>query len=141
MIYVVEKDFDRQLELLVFLASIEKYIFCGWLYPESKISACSGYSVTSNPENLIPVTSYGDNHKPKCTEVTLASKSSITSFCANKFTVIKNFDSLALYKTNTKSWSATTIGHEGICLIQDDSLLLEITGAGFIASLQAPEWW
>jgi hypothetical protein len=83
MIYVIEKDFDRQLELLIFLASIENYSFCGWLYPESKISSYSGHSITSNPKNLIPVTTYGDGHKPKFTVTISATKNSIIEFCAN----------------------------------------------------------
>ncbi len=141
MIYVVEKDFDRQLELLIFLASIENYSFCGWLYPESKISAYSGHSITSNPKNLIPVTTYEDGHKPKCTETIAATKNSIIEFCANKSTIKQHFDSLAMYKPDEKSWSVVTIGHEGIGLVQDDNLLVKITEAGFTASLQAPEWW
>ncbi len=141
MIYVVEKDFDRQLKLLVFLAGIENYSFCGWLYPESKISAYSGHSVTPNPKHLIPVTTYGDGHQPKCTETMPATKNNIIKFCANKSTITQHFDSLAMYKADEKSWSVVTIGHEGIGLVQDDNLLIKITGAGFAASLQAPEWW
>jgi hypothetical protein len=141
MIYVEEKDFNRQIELLSYLANSHDANICAWLYPESKVRELAGHEVTSNPSSLTPATEYEDGHKPRCTAPTAASSAAINSFAGSHAALKKNCDSLALYKINESSWLAVTIGHEGMCLIQDNSLLNSLIKAGYAASTDAPDWW
>lgn len=141
MIYIEEKDFHRQFDLLAFLVGRMQFNICAWLYPESALKKLSGFEVTNNPFQLTPVTTYGDGVLPKCTTLVQASDVSLNSFKSSSSELKKNCDSLALYKDNESSWYAVTIGHEGMCLIQDDSLLSNLIGAGFNASTEAPAWW
>lgn len=141
MIYVEEKDFDRQIELLLFLADSIELDICAWLYPESAATKLAGFEVTENPSSLTPVTTYENGYSPKCTLPTLASNSTIGAFGASYSELKKNCDSLALYKKSESSWLAATIGHEGMCLIQDESLLNSLTSAGYSATTTAPDWW
>jgi hypothetical protein len=141
MIYVEEKDFNRQLELLSFLATSLDLNICAWLYPESTAKELAGIAVTNNPLSLSPVTTYENGFSPKCTSPTAATKSTLDSFGSSHTELKKNCDSLALYKNNQSSWLATTIGHEGMCLVQDESLLTSLTQAGFSATTSAPDWW
>ncbi len=141
MIYVEEKDFDRQIQLLYFLASSGDLTICAWLYPESNATELAGFSVTDNPSSLTPVTTYENGVLPKCTVPTIASKKIIKSFGASYTELNQNCDSLALYKKSESSWVAATIGHEGMCLVQDNTLLNSLTQAGYSASTSAPDWW
>jgi hypothetical protein len=141
MIYVEEKDFNRQIKLLVFLASSQDLSICAWLYPESTLTKLSGFDVTQNPSSLVPVTTYENGFRPKCTIPISASASKINAFGSSYNELKINCDSLALYKNNETSWFAATIGHEGMCLIQDDLLLNILIQAGFSASTDVPNWW
>ncbi len=138
MIYVEEKDFGRQIKLLSFLADRQSSNVCAWLYPESKVTDLAGYEVTDNPLNLSPVTTYENGYSPKCTVLVTALNN---SFGESYLELKKNCDSLALYKNNETSWLAATIGHEGMCLVQDDTLLNSLIQAGYSASCRAPDWW
>lgn len=141
MIYVEEKNFNRQIEFLEFIAGSQDLYICAWLYPESNLTVVGGVAVTDNPRSLIPVTTYEDSFSPKCTEIIPASKKNIDIFSSSYSELKKNCDSLALYKNNQLSWLAVTIGHEGMCLAQDESLLTSLTQAGFSATTSAPDWW
>lgn len=141
MIYIGEKDFGRQIELLSFLAERGDYVICAWLYPEAQAKDLAGFAVIDGFPGLVPPTAYGNDHVAKCTEVVSASEKTLEAFSNAKTSVMRNCDSVALYQRNQLSWAACVIGHEGICLIQDDSLLNELVTAGFNACLKAPRWW
>jgi hypothetical protein len=141
MIFVEEKDFNHQIALLSFLAESRDYNICAWLYPEQAVSELIGLSVSDNPLGLIPVTTYENEHKPKCTKLLAASKANFRLFSVAKAEILKNCDSLALYEVDQVNWAVSTIGHEGMCLVQDDSLINGLTRAGFNASLEVPNWW
>jgi len=139
MIYVEEKDFDRQIDLLGFLAEQDEYLICAWLYPESKEISIASQTVTET--DLEPVTTYGDGTKPKHTELSPCTPEILKTLLSEKSTIEKNIDSLAIYKLGEKSWSAVTIGHEGMCLVRSLAYLQSLEAAGFIVSTEAPSWW
>ncbi len=141
MIYVEEKKFNRQVELLSFIANESDYNICAWLYPESSATEIAGYPITDNSAGLIPVTTYENGHVPVCTLLVPADSVSIDAFSSAKVELKKNADSLTLYKSNESNWSVATIGHEGMCLVEDDNLLTNLISSGFNASKEAPSWW
>ncbi|PLY05687.1 MAG: hypothetical protein C0625_12770 [Arcobacter sp.] len=141
MIYVEEKDFDRQIQLLSFLASLDDLTICIWLYPESTATKLAGIEVAQKSLSLTPITTYGDGSIPKCTVPTSASLTTMKLIGSSYNELKKNCDSLALYKKSESSWIAATIGHEGMCLVQDDTLLSCLIKAGYPASTRAPDWW
>ena len=141
MIYLDEKEFNRQIELLLFVSRSKNLNICAWLYPESDTLKLAGYDVVENNLSLIPVTTYENGFIPKCTNPVKASIDSINLFSVAYNELKKHCDSLALYEHNKPSWLVATIGHEGMCLIQDDSLLHNLIQAGFSARAEAPEWW
>jgi len=141
MIFVEEKGFNHQIALLSFLAELGDYNVCAWLYPEQAASELIGLSVSDNPLGLTPITTYGNGHKPRCTELLPASKANFKLFSVAKEEVLKKCDTLALYKVDQVNWAASTVGHEGMCLVQDDRLLNGIIRSGFNAALKAPNWW
>ena len=127
--------------MLSFLTAENKLSICAWLYPESKAAEIAGYLVVDNPEGLLPVSTYDNDYKPKCTVSVLSGIDSIDAFAAAKNQVHKECDSLTIYKENELNWYAATIGHEGMCLVQDDNQLASLVKAGFNASIKAPHWW
>ena len=139
MIYIEEKDFNRQIELLSYISSGKDLNVCAWLYPESDALKLAGSDVIENNFSLIPVTVYENGFIPKCTTPVKASIDSINVFGAAFNELKKHCDSLALYKNNESSWLVATIGHEGMCLVKDDSLLNNLIQAGFSAKTDAPE--
>lgn len=141
MIYVEEKDFNRQIELLSFLASSRDLIICAWLYPEAAVEKLAGFEVTENPDSLLPITAYENGFQPKCTAPVTANESSISAFRSAHSELKNCCDSLALYEKSKSSWLAATIGHEGMCLVQDESLFQSLVKAGYPASSEAPAWW
>ncbi len=141
MIYVEEKDFSRQIELLSFIAGPRDLVVCAWLYPEAAVAKLAGFEVTENPDSLSPITSYEHGFQPKCTTPVAANESNIEAF-RSAYSELKNScDSLALYEKSKSSWLAATIGHEGMCLVQDESLFKSLVQAGYPASSEAPAWW
>jgi hypothetical protein len=141
MIYIEEKDFDRQLELLTFLTDKGTYTVCAWLYPEATSPAIAGYAIDQTPSGLQPVTTYYDGDKAKCTTPVPATKENLQAFFSDHSSFKNNCDSLALYKTTEHDWSVAIVGHEGMCLIKDDYLLNDLANSGYDASLEAPSWW
>jgi hypothetical protein len=139
MIYVQEKDFNRQIELLIFLADKGNYSVCAWLYPESNTTSIGPHSIEQS--ELEAVTSYGANSKPNHTSLIKCSRDSLQIFISAKLEVVSNCDSLALYKENSTLWFAATIGHEGMSLVRNEALLPSLLSAGFSASTEAPSWW
>ena len=127
MIYVGKKDFERQIALLTFVAKSQELNVCAWLYPESNVTKLAGIEVTDNPLLLSLITTYENGFSPRCTACIPASGVSIRSFGTAYAEMKKNCDSLALYRISHRAWLAATIRHEGLCLVQDDSLLNSLT--------------
>jgi hypothetical protein len=139
MIYIQEKNFDRQIELLSFLSEKGSYSICAWLYPESSLAIVAGQ--LTEISNLEAVTTYDDGKIPSNTVPVECNKSMLSQFLVAKAELIANCDSLVLYKSSSKQWSVAAIGHEGICLVRDDALLTQLLSAGFSGSFEAPSWW
>jgi len=72
MIYIEEKTFERQIDLLGYLSELDAYYICAWLYPESNVTSIVSQKV--DPIKLEPVTTYGDGIKPKHTQLVPCSK-------------------------------------------------------------------
>jgi len=139
MIYVQEKGFSRQIELLSFLSSVLPLSICAWLYPESKVKTIINCSLQRS--DLEPVSTYENGFVPFHTPLVACSETTLNNIQSLKSVITSNCDSLALYKSGSNNWVAATIGHEGICLIKDDELFNKIKSAGFSASKEAPIWW
>ena len=139
MIYVHEKDFGRQIELLKHIAGSAEYSVCAWLYPESKVSSFAGQGVERS--DLEPVTEYKDGTIPKHTALTKCSNDLFQLLLEAQSEVVSNCDSLALYRGKSRNWAVVTIGHEGMCLVRDTRLLSQLIVAGFSVSLEEPNWW
>lgn len=139
MIYIKENGFKRQMALLKLLAQRESYSICAWLYPESKAKTIAGYDLMNS--NLEPVTTYSDGTISKHTQPVICTPSALESFAEAKNKLVKNVDSLILYREGETEWFAATIGHEGMCLIRDKDLYSYVLESGFNASLEAPSWW
>ena len=141
MIYVEETDFNRQIDLLSLLSISNDCEICAWVYPESEAATIAGYPVVENSLGKSSVTTYEDGHAPKSTQLVKSDSQSISVFSSSKVELKRNCDSLSLYKNNESSWYVATIGHEGMCLVRDDSQLTNLIKAGFNASVEAPSWW
>lgn len=141
MIYVEEKDFHRQIELLGFLAGNQPYSICAWLYPESKAREVAGFKVCSENVYIEKVTTYSGGVTPKHTELVPATKTNIKTYLDAKNELKANCDSLALYPEQLSNWIAAIIGHEGMCLVKESELLPGLLSAGFNATTEAPSWW
>lgn len=139
MIYVQEKTFEKQIELLSYLSENEKLNICGWLFPESNEKMVLGNPVVRS--ELEAVTTYSDGFKPYHTQPQVCSIDYISQIVASKKSIVAHCDSLALYRQGTKNWLAATIGHEGMCLVRDNTLLNQLLSRGFNASETAPNWW
>ena len=139
MIYVQEKDFPRQIELLGFISSIQPLSICAWQYPESKEKTILNISLQRS--ELEPVTTYENGFVPFHTEPAQCTTEFLKTVKSSKQSIASNCDSSALYSSGSNSWFAATIGHEGMCLVKDHALLNKLLSAGFAASLEAPSWW
>jgi len=139
MIYVQENKFSRQIDLFNYLTSQDSYSICAWLYPESEASSIASQSITQS--DLEPVTTYEDGTLPKHTKLVPCSEKTLKIYLSSQIEITENCDSLALYQANKLSWCAVTIGHEGICLVRDETLLQQLIAEGFKASIEAPDWW
>ncbi|UTF58614.1 hypothetical protein [Gilvimarinus sp. DA14] len=141
MIYIQESGLKRQLELLALLSEVEVCELVIWLYPESKIKHLAGILILNDHENLVAITTYEDGTKPRRTSSLLATSNFMLTLKSFASKLKCNSDSIALYPEGDKEWSACAVGHEGMCLVRNESLLSKIQSAGFSASLTAPPWW
>ena len=141
MIYVEEKVFERQIELLYLLSEREKFKICAWLYPDSNTRELAGFKVCQNKSKLDPITTYIDGFEPLHTELVQATNENINAFACAKSELGANCDSLALYSQISSSWVAAIVGHEGMCLVKSEEVLPILINSGFNASKEAPAWW
>ena len=141
MLYIDELNFQRQIDLLAFIASQSTLSLCVWLYPESKVLTVADQEVSKINKVIQPVTEYDDGFLPQHTELSICTYALLNSLLLSKMDVVKNCDSIALYKENESQWEVATIGHEGMCLVRDITLLSLLKNAGFSVSLKPPSWW
>jgi hypothetical protein len=142
MIFIEEKEFERQLDLLVYFMSRGEFDLIIWLFPESKLRNICGLKLA--PQDLFEgeqVTKYGDGFKPKKTRRVELTLDLLNEFRNSATEIQLNCDSLALYPPSERSWSICTIEHGGMCLARDENLMDELLSHGFNASLKKPEWW
>lgn len=142
MIYLEEKHFARQLDLLGYLQSDFDSEIVFWLYPESNIATLLGRDLY-NSEGIYaePVTTYDESTIPRCTSRLLFDEDLLFSIKRHQQVISKHCDSICLYEKNSKQWTACTIGHEGMILLRNDELLECLRASGFNASIEAPDGW
>ena len=143
MIFITEKKLERQLALLQLASQLTgATVFIAWLYPGLKLTSFAGLAVTSDSNDLLPVTTYGGslektlNTKPLHLTVNL-----VAELVQGGTELFRSCDSLAIYRADEKDWLACTIYHEGMCLVKDNTLLPQLIAQGFSATEEAPSWW
>lgn len=141
MIYVQENDFETQFKLLEYLAGKGGFIVIGWQYPEINKSPVPFFPTSMIREDYKAVTTYANGIIANHTAPVKAKPSMLAYLVKFNEKIQKAFDSFCLYKNGRTEWFACTIGHEGMCLVRDDSLLQELTSKGFNASTNKPSWW
>lgn len=142
MLYVEEKSFDRQLNLLARVTKNRGYDLVLWLYPESSLNEIFGVQLgIDSSEDLEPVTTYEDGVVAKRSPRLRCEEAIFKDLAQNKKLVSKNFDSVCVYETGKKSWLFCAIGHEGMGLVRDESLFDYINNEGFAVSKTPPSWW
>ena len=142
MIYIEEKKFDRQLDLLTYFSDAESYELIIWMYPESKLKSIFNFTLNDGKElNGFPVTTYSNGVVAMRTPRVLLTKKLIGLMRKSRLLINNNCDSCALYFIGNNEWSICTIGHEGMCLVKDNQLLSDLVSVGFKASLDVPAWW
>ena len=141
MIYIKEKYFRRQIELLSFLSKGNDELVL-WMYLESKYIHLDGLELINRTQiNAESVTNYEIEQQVLCME-RISVSNSIFNFSLNNVRKIKsNVDSICLYDEKSFEWKACAVWHEGMCLVRDASLLDELENGGFNASINKPEWW
>lgn len=140
MIYVEEKKFDRQLDLIEFVSLGQEVEIVIWMYPESNLDTLFGYDLikSSDAEH---VTTYEDGTIAKRTPRLKISKEVIDLIRTKKQLLNKNCDSICLYLLGEFNWLGCTVGHEGMGLIKDDRFYETLIENSFNASFNAPSWW
>jgi hypothetical protein len=142
MIYIEEISFEKRMQLISVLSNQESIELVIWLYPESSIDSIIGENVlASTTVNATPVTTYKNGCIARCTERLQVTDILITKITQKKGVIVKNCDSLCTYSPKNSEWQACIIGHEGMMLIKDNTLLNDIKSLGYDASLHSPSWW
>jgi hypothetical protein len=142
MLYIQEKNYRKQIELLRFLNRRDGYDFIVWLYPESKLKHLFGHQLCkgTNFEGL-PITKYDSDAVVKRTCRTRIYELFMDEMNKYKRIYSNNCDSCVLYKPGEYDWFAAVIGHEGVCIVNDDRMINELISSGFNVSHEKPVWW
>lgn len=141
-IFITESSFDRQILLLSKLSNRTRLELVIWLYPESRVDNIIGFCANSPAAvNAIPVTTYADHIVRKCTQRLPTTDDLIKAIALNEVCFIGECDSLCVYHPSKAEWVASVILHEGVILIKDNSLLVDLEALDFKASPHAPSWW
>ncbi|EPZ2383029.1 hypothetical protein ACXLPV_004829 [Vibrio parahaemolyticus] len=141
MLYINEVGFERQIELLKFISNQSTFAVCLWLYPDSNVLTIAEQKVIENSGSIQPITEYSHGVIPKHTELKNCTTDFLNLLLSFKNEVIENCDSIALYNENNSNWAVATIGHEGMSLVRDITLLDSLKYEGFSVSLEPPSWW
>jgi hypothetical protein len=140
MLYILEERIDLLLEMFLHFSSDSDYKLVIWLYPESDCNNLIGYDVIKGrSEEYLPATTY-QNSDYKFTRPIKVSPDIIERVKENISDLSRVVDSFCFY-LNEPGWKFCSIGHEGMGLVNDDSMFDEIKAKGFIVSKSAPEWW
>ena len=142
MIFVEESGFEKQLNVISWLSKSKNAELVIWLYPESVLNSIMGLPIhNSGAIDADPVTTYQEGVTAKCTARLPLTSGLIDIIYKERDLITNNCDSLCVYLLEEREWQACTIGHEGMALVKDSTLLDERISLGFNASLQAPNWW
>lgn len=143
MLYIQEKYFNRQIDVLNFLMGLDEFEVIIWLYPESKLKHLFGFELLHcDRYQGKPVTEYNDSDVIiRRTDRQKLTSSFITRIIESKRIFIQNCDSSVLYKPGENDWYASTIGHEGVFIVTEDNKQNELILNGFKASLEKPDFW
>ena len=142
MLYITESSFTRQILLLSKLSSKAKLELVIWLYPESSAESIIGlHAVPSTKVNALPVTTYESHIISRCTQRVRITDELIKAIALNESKLIGECDSLCVYHLEKFEWEISVILHEGVILIKDRSLLVNLEALNFMISPHAPSWW
>lgn len=140
MLYILEKRVDVLLDMFLHLSNEPDYKLVIWLYPESDCNNLIGYDVIKGrPSEFLPVTTYQDSDY-KFTRPIDVSSGLIEKVKGNISELSRVVDSFCFY-LNEPEWKFCSIGHEGMGLVNNDSIFDEIKAKGFNVSTTPPEWW
>lgn len=142
MIYVQDKYFRKQLNIIQYFLECDEFDFIVWLYPESRLKHLFGFELSEDKNSQSnPVTTYSEGVVSKSTTRQRLTKLFIEQLSESKRVYTRNCDSCVLYKSGDKDWYASIIGHEGISLIKNDGIIEDLLTHGFNASFNKPSYW
>lgn len=142
MIYVVEKNFDRQLDLLEHFLVSKNVELVAWMYPEAEIKELLGLKIyESRLIKAEPVTTYQEGIMSRCTKRLPADIDLIRKFRSERNIVTRNCDSICLYFSSSFEWQVCVIGHEGMGLARNTAFISDLKKSGYNVSLNPPDWW
>lgn len=142
MLYVEEKSFNKQLELINDIYSDSGAVLVIWIYPERDLTELIGLKLISpDYRKITPVTTYELGVRVLCTEQLTINNELIELIKNNENEISSNSDSLCVYSLEGGDWEMCTIGHEGMGLVKDDLLYERIRGLKLNVSHDAPSWW
>ena len=115
MLYIQDKYFKKQMDLLYFLLEHNEFEIIIWLYPESKLKHLFGFDLLKfGKYQGKPVTEYNDSSPViKRTIRQKMTSSFIARIYESRRIFVQNCDSCVIYKLGEFDWYASTIGHEG----------------------------
>ncbi|HEX7025708.1 MAG TPA: hypothetical protein VF268_00560 [Gammaproteobacteria bacterium] len=142
MIYVAEKDFNRQLDLLEHFSNSEDVELVVWMYPEAEIDELLGLKLyESRSIKAEPVTTYQEGIISRCTKRLPTDRNLIQKLRSERHIITKNCDSICLYFSNDFEWQVCVVGHEGMGLVRNTSFISDLKKSGYNVSLNPPDWW
>lgn len=141
MIFVTEKDFHRQLTVIDAVNVPDTEIVI-WAYPEATIEMILGLPLHhSESVGAEAVTTYPMGAKARCTERTRLTSALRIELEMSGTVIGAHCDSICLYEKNKFTWIASIVGHEGMVLVRNASLLKKLEALNFSASTSPPDWW
>ncbi|MCP8900663.1 hypothetical protein [Gilvimarinus xylanilyticus] len=141
MIYIQESSLEHQLNVLERISAKSSFVLILWNYPKASKQIVPLIGGKLFNQGFEAVTEYFDNTVLMHSRP-LAARPSLLSYLSRfKRELERSVDSICLYSERSKHWSACSIGHEGMCLVRDESFLEPLLAAGFNASIEAPDWW
>jgi hypothetical protein len=121
MIYVEEKWFSKQIDLLKFFLGGSELEVIIWMYPESKFSHLAGLSLVHGVDiSGEPVTIYENADIASRTMRQPLTKGLLDLAQNKRRNISRNVDSFVLYKPGEFEWLVCTVGHEGMCLVKEE---------------------
>jgi hypothetical protein len=142
MIYVEEKEFNKQLELLNVFANKGCFDLVIWRYPESTATSFIDIALSDSDQfNIEPVTTYEDGTIAKSSGRIPLNDELLRKLINNVSWLRNHCDSLCVYSKGSYEWTVCTVGHEGMGLVKDIEILSSLVEQGFNASETAPDWW